>query len=55
MLDKITPLILTYNEAPNIDRTLKQLTWAQSIIIIDSYSEMIVTIPQTIDIIGKYQ
>jgi len=49
MLDKITPLILTYNEAPNIDRTLQQLTWAEQIIIIDSYSE-----DETLGIIQKY-
>lgn len=49
MLDKITPLILTYNEAPNIDRTLQQLTWANQIVIIDSYSE-----DETLEIIQKY-
>jgi glycosyltransferase involved in cell wall biosynthesis len=38
MLDQITPLILTYNEALNINRTLKQLTWAKEIVVIDSYS-----------------
>ncbi|EAW38837.1 glycosyltransferase family 2 protein [Lyngbya sp. PCC 8106] len=38
MLEKITPVILTYNESPNIDRTLKQLTWAKRIVVIDSYS-----------------
>jgi glycosyltransferase involved in cell wall biosynthesis len=38
MLEKITPLILTYNEEPNIDRTLQQLRWAKEIIVIDSYS-----------------
>jgi glycosyltransferase involved in cell wall biosynthesis len=38
MLDRITPLILTFNEAPNIDRTLCQLTWAKQIVVIDSYS-----------------
>jgi glycosyltransferase involved in cell wall biosynthesis len=38
MLDQITPLILTYNEAPNIARTLQKLTWAKNIIVIDSYS-----------------
>ena len=38
MLEKITPLILTYNEAPNIERTLQRLTWAKEIIVIDSYS-----------------
>ncbi|WP_416336291.1 glycosyltransferase family 2 protein [Calothrix sp. UHCC 0171] len=38
MLECITPLILTYNEAPNISRTLEQLTWAKRIVVIDSYS-----------------
>ncbi|MBD2297284.1 glycosyltransferase family 2 protein [Nostoc sp. FACHB-190] len=38
MLEEITPLILTYNEAPNIGRTLQHLTWAKTIIVIDSYS-----------------
>ncbi|MBD2493048.1 glycosyltransferase family 2 protein [Nostoc sp. FACHB-280] len=38
MLEEVTPLILTYNEAPNIARTLKQLTWAKTIVVIDSYS-----------------
>ena len=28
-LEEVTPLILTYNEAPNLDRTLQKLTWAQ--------------------------
>jgi glycosyltransferase involved in cell wall biosynthesis len=34
----ITPLILTYNEAPNIGRTLNKLRWAKRIVIIDSFS-----------------
>ncbi len=38
MQEAITPLILTYNEAPNIHRTLEKLTWAKQILIIDSYS-----------------
>lgn len=37
-IEEITPLILTYNEAPNIDRTLEKLTWAKQIVVIDSYS-----------------
>lgn len=37
-LENITPLILTYNEAPNIDRTLACLTWASQIVVIDSFS-----------------
>jgi glycosyltransferase involved in cell wall biosynthesis len=38
MLDQITPLILTYNEAPNIARTLEQLRWARDIVVVDSFS-----------------
>jgi glycosyltransferase involved in cell wall biosynthesis len=38
MLDQITPLILTYNEAPNIARTLESLRWASEIVVVDSYS-----------------
>lgn len=38
MLEQITPLILTYNEAPNIGRTLERLTWARDIAVVDSYS-----------------
>jgi glycosyltransferase involved in cell wall biosynthesis len=38
MLEKITPLLLTYNEAPNIERTLQRLSWANRIVVIDSFS-----------------
>ena len=38
MLEQLIPLILTYNEALNIDRTLQKLTWANKIVVIDSYS-----------------
>lgn len=38
MLEEVTPLILTFNESPNIDRTLQHLTWAKTIIVIDSFS-----------------
>jgi glycosyltransferase involved in cell wall biosynthesis len=48
-LDKISPLILTYNEVHNLDRTLQQLTWAKEIVIIDSYST-----DRTLDIIAGY-
>jgi glycosyltransferase involved in cell wall biosynthesis len=37
-LDAITPLILTYNEAPNIGRTLERLRWARRILVVDSGS-----------------
>ena len=39
MLDQITPVILTYNEAANIERTLAVLDWAREIVIVDSYSD----------------
>jgi glycosyltransferase involved in cell wall biosynthesis len=38
MLRDITPLILTYNEAPNIERTLKAVNWAKQILVVDSFS-----------------
>lgn len=38
MLDQITPVLLTYNEAPNIARTLSHLTWARDIVVVDSGS-----------------
>lgn len=49
MLEEITPLILTFNEAPNIDRTLKRLTWATQIVVIDSYST-----DETLDVLQLY-
>jgi glycosyltransferase involved in cell wall biosynthesis len=48
-LEKIIPLILTYNEAPNIERTLKSLTWAKKIVVIDSFST-----DKTLDILSSY-
>lgn len=49
MLEEVTPLILTYNEAPNLDRTLQKLNWAKEIIVIDSYSE-----DATLEILQRY-
>jgi glycosyltransferase involved in cell wall biosynthesis len=37
-LENITPLILTGNEAPNIERCLAKLAWAKRIVVIDSFS-----------------
>jgi len=39
MKEKFTALILSYNEAPNIGRTLEQLRWARDIVIVDSLSD----------------
>jgi glycosyltransferase involved in cell wall biosynthesis len=49
MLDQITPLLLTYNEAPNLDRTLQPLTWAKTIVVIDSFST-----DETLEILHSY-
>ena len=49
MLDDITPLVITYNEATNIARTLDRLVWARRIVVIDSGST-----DETIEIIRSY-
>lgn len=38
MFLEITPLLLTFNEAPNLRRTLEKLTWAADILVVDSFS-----------------
>jgi glycosyltransferase involved in cell wall biosynthesis len=38
MLDRITPVLLTYNEIENIARTLSHLAWARDVVIVDSGS-----------------
>jgi glycosyltransferase involved in cell wall biosynthesis len=38
VIDNTTPLIVTFNEAPNIGRVLERLRWAQTVIVLDSYS-----------------
>jgi glycosyltransferase involved in cell wall biosynthesis len=49
MLEQITPLILTFNEAPNIGRTLERLSWARDIVVVDSFSE-----DNTLEIISRF-
>lgn len=49
MLEKITPLILTYNEAPNIGRTLERLCWAREIVIVDSFSN-----DETLEVVARF-
>jgi len=36
--NNITPLVLTFNEAPNIGRCLERLRWADRVIVLDSGS-----------------
>lgn len=38
-LNSITPLILTYNEIANIERTITPLGWARRIVVVDSFSD----------------
>ena len=49
MLHDITPVLLTYNEAPNLERTLAQLQWAKDIVIVDSFSD-----DETLTIAARY-
>lgn len=48
-LDQITPLILAFNEAPNIGRVLERLQWAKQILVIDSFST-----DETLGIISEF-
>lgn len=47
--DQITPLILTFNEAPNIARTLEKLAWARRVVVIDSFST-----DETLEILARF-
>jgi glycosyltransferase involved in cell wall biosynthesis len=38
MLERITPLILTYNEEANIGRLMQSLAWARRVVVLDSGS-----------------
>jgi len=49
MLEQITPLILTYNEAPNIGRTLEKLHWARDVVVLDSFSD-----DETLEIVSRF-
>jgi glycosyltransferase involved in cell wall biosynthesis len=49
VFDQITPLIITYNEAPNIRRTLEKLQWAKRIVVVDSGST-----DQTLELLSGY-
>lgn len=38
MLERITPLVITWNEEDNLERTLERLTWAGRVVVLDSGS-----------------
>lgn len=50
MLEQITPILMTYNEQPNIERTLTKLYWAKDIVIVDSFST-----DDTVNIIQQFK
>jgi glycosyltransferase involved in cell wall biosynthesis len=50
MLAQITPLVITYNEACNIQRTVEKLSWARRIVVVDSGST-----DGTLDILARYE
>lgn len=49
MFELITPVILTFNEAPNIARTLSKLSWARDIVVLDSFSQ-----DETLNIVKQF-
>ena len=38
MLEQITPLLLTFDEMPNLERTFAPLAWAKRIVVVESGS-----------------
>lgn len=49
-LRQVTPVVLTYNEAPNLARTLARLGWAQEVVVVDSGSD-----DGTLEIASQFQ
>jgi len=49
VLEEITPVILTFDEAPNIGRCLERLAWAKDIVVVDSGSS-----DETVQICGRH-
>jgi glycosyltransferase involved in cell wall biosynthesis len=49
LIDRVSPLIITFNEATNIARTLDKLGWARRIVVVDSGSS-----DETLEILTRY-
>jgi hypothetical protein len=50
LLESTTPVILTFNEGPNIERTLSALDWASDIVVVDSGST-----DETLEILARHE
>lgn len=49
MRDEVTALVITWNEAPNIGRTLDRLRWVPKVVVVDSGSD-----DGTLDILAAF-
>jgi glycosyltransferase involved in cell wall biosynthesis len=49
VINGVTPILITFNEAPNIARTLNKLGWARRIVVVDSGSG-----DGTLEILARY-
>jgi glycosyltransferase involved in cell wall biosynthesis len=49
-LPQITPIVLTWNEEPNIRRVFDKLAWAQKVVVVDSGST-----DQTLSLLATYR
>jgi glycosyltransferase involved in cell wall biosynthesis len=49
LIEAITPLVITFDESPNIARTLDKLAWARRIVVVDSGST-----DGTQDVLARY-
>jgi glycosyltransferase involved in cell wall biosynthesis len=49
LIEQITPMVLTYNEGPNIERVLSRLAWASRVVVVDSGST-----DETVHIVQRY-
>ena len=38
LLERVTPVVITWNEEPNIKRVFDQLAWAHDVVVVDSGS-----------------
>jgi glycosyltransferase involved in cell wall biosynthesis len=49
VIEAITPLVITFDEVPNISRTIDKLAWARRVVVVDSGST-----DGTLDVLARY-